>query len=170
MTTVIYTRSRDTEQPLLTQFHSLCSCMDLWKPPWDPDKAPQTSLGPAAGQGWTVLCRGTAGTCREQTQAQGGTSLAFIGKLTLRILKEPLHTSLSSPTLRILCTLSGSLFIYFWPCLLASGILLPWPGKLHPLHCKHEVLTTGPPGKPLIVDIHIHWLKSLSSRRKCKDF
>ena len=41
------------------------------------------------------------------------------------------------------------LFI-FWPYPGACRILIPWPGiEPVPLHWKHRVLTTGPPGKSL---------------------
>ena len=39
-------------------------------------------------------------------------------------------------------------FLTFWLCYEACGILVPDQGwNLHPLHWKHGVLTTGPPGK-----------------------
>ena len=40
----------------------------------------------------------------------------------------------------------------FWPCCVAWGILVPWPGiEPVPLPWKRGVLTTGPPGKSWIV-------------------
>ena len=40
------------------------------------------------------------------------------------------------------------LFLFFWPCRVKHGILVPWPGiKLVPPAWEHRVLTTGLPGK-----------------------
>ena len=40
---------------------------------------------------------------------------------------------------------------FFWPCHTTCGILIPQPGiETVPLHWKHKVLTTRPPGKPYI--------------------
>ena len=41
-------------------------------------------------------------------------------------------------------------FLFFWPFHVACGILVSQPEiEPEPLDCKHEILTTGPPGKPL---------------------
>ena len=38
-------------------------------------------------------------------------------------------------------------FLIFWPCNMACGILVPWPGiEVGSQQYKHCVLTTGPPG------------------------
>ena len=50
-----------------------------------------------------------------------------------------------------LCTFlffNYSILFNFWPCHIACGILVPWPGiESTTLHWKSRVLTTGPPGK-----------------------
>ena len=44
--------------------------------------------------------------------------------------------------------ISTYMFLTFWLCYEACGILVPDQGwNLHPLHWTHGVLTTGPPGK-----------------------
>ena len=42
-------------------------------------------------------------------------------------------------------------FFFFWPCIVACGTLVPWPGiELMPLNWKHGVLITGLPEKSLL--------------------
>ena len=53
-----------------------------------------------------------------------------------------------------LSQMSIILFVYlfiYWPRHMACGILVSWPGiePVPPVHWKHGVLTTGPPGKSL---------------------
>ena len=56
--------------------------------------------------------------------------------------------------------LKSFLFLLFWLCSVARGILFPDQGLTPcPLHWKHGVLTTGPPGK---------FLKSLVFEKKKK--
>lgn len=84
------------------------------RPSWGPPDQPGalSSGGLDGAMPWS--CR----TCTGQTQAQGvilavPSHFSCQGSSYSEFSREPLHTSWSSPTLRILCTLLGSLFYLF---------------------------------------------------------
>ena len=60
------------------------------------------------------------------------------------------------------------IIFFFFPCHMACGILVPQQG-IEPLHWKHTVLTTGPPGKSPEIRIILLLILCVPTRLTLRD-